>query len=184
MSPRATCSSRSTCRTASGSSPCASCSRRACTSVTRPERWNPKMKRLHLRGAQRHPHHRPRADARPCFDARTTFVQRASSAGGGTVLFVGTKKQAAGRRSARRPSAPACSSWCNRWLGGTLTNFDTIASRSTSMREHRAHEARTARTSAITEEGSAHARAASASKLRAQPRRPQGHDRSCPARCS
>src|SRR5687768_18544672 len=44
---------------------------------------------------------------------------------GGSVLFVGTKKQA---QEAVRESAKACGQFyvTERWLGGTLTNFNTI----------------------------------------------------------
>jgi small subunit ribosomal protein S2 len=50
------------------------------------------------------------------------------AANGGTVLFVGTKKQAqeAVETEARRANMPFVT---NRWLGGTLTNFQTIQSR-------------------------------------------------------
>ncbi len=49
-------------------------------------------------------------------------------ANGGTILFVGTKKQAqeAVESEARRCKMPFVN---NRWLGGTLTNFATIQSR-------------------------------------------------------
>jgi small subunit ribosomal protein S2 len=49
-------------------------------------------------------------------------------AGGGTLLFVGTKKQAqeAIESESRRCKMPFVT---NRWLGGTLTNFATIQSR-------------------------------------------------------
>jgi len=49
-------------------------------------------------------------------------------ANGGTVLFVGTKRQAQEtiESEAKRCSTPYV---CNRWLGGTLTNFNTIQSR-------------------------------------------------------
>jgi small subunit ribosomal protein S2 len=49
-------------------------------------------------------------------------------ANGGTILFVGTKKQAqeAVESEARRAGMPFVN---NRWLGGTLTNFQTIQSR-------------------------------------------------------
>lgn len=53
---------------------------------------------------------------------------RELSANGGTVLFVGTKKQAqeAVEAEAKRAGMPYVN---NRWLGGTLTNFQTIQSR-------------------------------------------------------
>ncbi len=53
---------------------------------------------------------------------------RDTVANGGTILFVGTKKQAqeAVESEARRCKMPFVN---NRWLGGTLTNFSTIQSR-------------------------------------------------------
>ena len=51
-----------------------------------------------------------------------------ATAGGGTVLFVGTKKQAQAsiREAAERCSMPFVNT---RWLGGMLTNFQTIHKR-------------------------------------------------------
>ena len=48
------------------------------------------------------------------------------SSGGGTVLFVGTKKQARGpvQEWADRCKMPYVN---QRWLGGLLTNFNTIS---------------------------------------------------------
>ena len=50
------------------------------------------------------------------------------AAEGGTILFVGTKKQA---QDAIREEAIRCGMFyvCHRWLGGMLTNFATIRSR-------------------------------------------------------
>ena len=52
---------------------------------------------------------------------------------GGTVLFVGTKKQA---QDAIREAANKCGMYYvnQRWLGGMLTNFKTIQSRITRLR--------------------------------------------------
>ena len=53
---------------------------------------------------------------------------RELSANGGTVLFVGTKKQAGD--SIREEAERAGAYYVNaRWLGGTLTNFRTIQTR-------------------------------------------------------
>ncbi|MDK8210699.1 30S ribosomal protein S2, partial [Bacillus subtilis] len=50
------------------------------------------------------------------------------AADGGTVLFVGTKKQA--QDSVKEEAARAGMYFVNqRWLGGTLTNFSTIQKR-------------------------------------------------------
>lgn len=50
---------------------------------------------------------------------------RDTVAQGGTVLFVGTKRQA---QEAVQREATRCGMYCvtNRWLGGTLTNFRTV----------------------------------------------------------
>jgi len=55
-------------------------------------------------------------------------------AGGGTLLFVGTKKQA---QEAVAEEAKRCGMYFvnQRWLGGMLTNFKTIQSRITYLRE-------------------------------------------------
>ena len=62
------------------------------------------------------------------------------SARGGTVLFVGTKKQA---QDAIREEAERCGMFYvnNRWLGGTLTNFQTISKRIERLHELREMEA-------------------------------------------
>jgi len=56
------------------------------------------------------------------------------AAGGGLILFVGTKRQAAEsvEQQATRCGMPYVS---DRWLGGTLTNFRTIRSRLTRLEE-------------------------------------------------
>src|SRR5699024_12528485 len=56
------------------------------------------------------------------------------SADGGTVLFVGTKKQA--QESVRDEALRSGMFYVNqRWLGGTLTNFETIEQRINRMRQ-------------------------------------------------
>ena len=56
------------------------------------------------------------------------------AAGGGTVLFVGTKKQARGpvQEWAERCKMPYVN---QRWLGGLLTNFNTISARISRLHE-------------------------------------------------
>ena len=60
-------------------------------------------------------------------DKACEFV-REVAAGGGTILFVGTKKQA---QEAIEEEAQRCGMYYvnQRWLGGMLTNFNTIQSR-------------------------------------------------------
>jgi len=87
------------------------------------KRWNPKMK-PYIFGARNGIYiidlQRTVTLARQAF----RFVSDAV-AKGGTVLFVGTKKQA---QDAIREEASRSSMFhvTNRWLGGTLTNFKTI----------------------------------------------------------
>ncbi|GHU62686.1 30S ribosomal protein S2 [Clostridia bacterium] len=56
------------------------------------------------------------------------------AASGGTILFVGTKKQA---QDAIQSESERCEMYYvnQRWLGGTLTNFKTIQSRIARLRE-------------------------------------------------
>jgi small subunit ribosomal protein S2 len=95
-------------------------------------RWNPKM-RPYIFGERNGIH---------IIDLRQTLTQieaaaeylRNLAADGGTVLFVGTKKQAQG------PVAEAATAsgmpYVNfRWLGGMLTNFSTIQKRIFYMKE-------------------------------------------------
>src|SRR5699024_8124302 len=58
---------------------------------------------------------------------------RVLSADGGTVLFVGTKQPA--EESVRDEALRSALFYVNhRWLGGTLTNFETIAKRMNRMK--------------------------------------------------
>ena len=92
----------------------------------RTRRWNPKMKQFIF--TQRNGIH--------IIDLQQTMsrleeaykVVRDAVAEGGTILFVGTKKQAQETivQEAVRCGMPYVS---NRWLGGTLTNFRTIRGR-------------------------------------------------------
>ncbi|MDY5129179.1 30S ribosomal protein S2 [Actinotignum urinale] len=95
-------------------------------------RWNPKMKRFIL------------TDRNSIYiiDLRKTvkdidrtydFVKQ-TVAHGGNILFVGTKKQAqeAVKEQATRTGMPYVN---ERWLGGMLTNFQTVAKRIGRMKE-------------------------------------------------
>ena len=97
-------------------------------------RWDPKM-RPYIYGERNGIH---------IVDLRQTVTQIAEAIefvkqiaiDGGSVLFVGTKKQAQGavEQAAKRSGQP----WVNyRWLGGMLTNFATIQKRVYYMRELR-----------------------------------------------
>ena len=61
---------------------------------------------------------------------------REVAARGGKVLFVGTKKQA---QDSIQEEAERCGMYyvSNRWLGGTLTNFQTIRKRIDRLHEFR-----------------------------------------------
>jgi len=89
-------------------------------------RWDPRMKRYIF--TQRNGIHI--IDLQQTLgmvnDAYRAMVQVAAE--GGNVLFVGTKKQA---QEVVQSEADRCGMWYvnQRWLGGTLTNFQTIRSR-------------------------------------------------------
>ena len=101
-------------------------------------RWNPKM-RPFIFGERNGIHI---IDLRQTVDqiAEATKYVTDLTSNGGTVLFVGTKKQAqtAVAEHATRSSMPFVN---YRWLGGMLTNFQTIQKRIFYMRELRRLEA-------------------------------------------
>jgi len=86
-------------------------------------RWNPKMK-PYIFGARNGIYIVDLQQTVKMLQDAYNYV-RDLTANGGAVLFVGTKKQAqdAVREEADRSGAYHVS---NRWLGGTLTNFQTI----------------------------------------------------------
>jgi small subunit ribosomal protein S2 len=86
-------------------------------------RWNPKM-RQYIFGARNGIHIIDLQQTVTMFKVAAGFV-RDLAAGGGNLLFVGTKKQA---QEAIKEEAERCGMFHvhNRWLGGTLTNFATI----------------------------------------------------------
>ncbi len=86
-------------------------------------RWNPKM-RPYLFGARNGIHIIDLQQTVSMFREACDFL-RDVSARGGYVLFVGTKKQA--HEAIRTESERSGQFYVNnRWLGGTLTNFQTI----------------------------------------------------------
>jgi small subunit ribosomal protein S2 len=95
-------------------------------------RWNPRMKRYIF--TQRNGIHI--LDLQQTLglinDAYAAMVQIAAE--GGNILFVGTKKQA---QEVMLSEAERCGMWYvnQRWLGGTLTNFQTIRTRINYMLE-------------------------------------------------
>ena len=86
-------------------------------------RWDPKMK-PYIFGARNGIHIIDLQKTEKLFDKACENVRNIVS-GGGKVLFVGTKKQA---QDAIEEEAQRCGAFYvnHRWLGGTLTNFETI----------------------------------------------------------
>ena len=86
-------------------------------------RWNPKMK-PYIYGPRNGIYIINLDLTRRLFDRACDFVQ-GEVAKGGTVLFVGTKRQA---QAIIREEARRCGMYYvdHRWLGGMLTNFQTI----------------------------------------------------------
>ena len=96
-------------------------------------RWNPKMRRF-IFGERSGIYIIDLQQTLPSIDTAYSFV-RDLSAQGGTVLFIGTKKQAQDpiQEQAERSNMPYIN---QRWLGGMLTNFETIAKRVAKMQEY------------------------------------------------
>jgi small subunit ribosomal protein S2 len=95
-------------------------------------RWNPKMKRF-IFGERNGIYIVDLHQTLDRIDGAYRFV-RDTVANGGTVLFVGTKKQA--QEPIERQAAACGMPYVNfRWLGGMLTNFQTVHSRVAKLRE-------------------------------------------------
>ena len=96
-------------------------------------RWNPKMKQF-IFGEKNGIHIINLDQTLERVETAYTFV-RDLVANGGTVLFVGTKKQAQDpiRSYAEKCGMPYIN---ERWLGGMLTNFETISKRVSKMQEY------------------------------------------------
>jgi small subunit ribosomal protein S2 len=95
-------------------------------------RWNPKMRRF-IFGERNGIYIVDLHQTLDRIDTAYKFV-RESVAGGGTVLFVGTKKQA--QEPVEQLAGSCGMPYVNfRWLGGMLTNFQTVHSRVAKLRE-------------------------------------------------
>ncbi len=96
-------------------------------------RWNPKMRRF-IFGERSGIYIIDLQQTLPSIDTAYSFV-RDLSADNGTILFIGTKKQAQDpiQEQAERSGMPYVN---QRWLGGMLTNFETIAKRVAKMQEY------------------------------------------------
>ena len=86
-------------------------------------RWNPKMK-PYIYGPRNGIYIINLDITRKMFDKACAYIEKEVSAGG-TVLFVGTKRQA---QAIIREEARRCKMYYvdHRWLGGMMTNFQTI----------------------------------------------------------
>jgi small subunit ribosomal protein S2 len=95
-------------------------------------RWNPNMRRF-IFGEMDGIHIIDLLQTEELLENARRFVGELSS-GGGTVLFVGTKKQA---RDSVKEWADRCKMpYVNqRWLGGLLTNFNTMSTRIARLHE-------------------------------------------------
>ena len=96
-------------------------------------RWNPKMKRF-IFGERNGIYIIDLEQTLGRVESAYGYV-RDLVAGGGTILFVGTKKQAQDpvRSYAEKSGMPYVN---ERWLGGMLTNFETISKRVAKMLEY------------------------------------------------
>ena len=87
-------------------------------------RWNPRMEEF-IYGSRNGIHIIDLTQTVPMLDAALNVIQQTVSKGG-TILFVGTKRQASGAiADAAERSAQYFMN--HRWLGGTLTNWKTIS---------------------------------------------------------
>ena len=88
------------------------------------QRWNPRMGEF-IYGARNGIHILDLTQTVPMLDAALNAI-RETTAKGGRILFVGTKRQAAGPiAEAAEKSAQYYMN--HRWLGGTLTNWKTVS---------------------------------------------------------
>src|SRR6201997_4451810 len=87
-------------------------------------RWNPKMER-YIFGSRSNIHIIDLSQTMPLLH-QALVALRDTAAGGGRILFVGTKRQASEPIAA---AAKRCAQYYvnHRWLGGTLTNWSTIS---------------------------------------------------------
>ncbi|SNR40174.1 30S ribosomal protein S2 [Puniceibacterium sediminis] len=87
-------------------------------------RWNPRMGEF-IYGARNGIHIMDLTQTVPMLDAALNVI-RDTTAKGGRVLFVGTKRQA---QQSIAEAAEKCAQYYmnHRWLGGTLTNWQTVS---------------------------------------------------------
>jgi len=95
-------------------------------------RWNPKMER-YIFGARSNIHIIDLSQSIPLLH-QALVKAREVAAGGGRILYVGTKRQASDPIAA---AAKRCAQYYvnHRWLGGTLTNWRTVSGSIARLRE-------------------------------------------------
>jgi small subunit ribosomal protein S2 len=95
-------------------------------------RWNPKMKR-YIYGARNGIYIIDLHQTIKLFEDALEYVKKIVE-DGGTILFVGTKKQA--QAAVKEAAQRSGQYWVSeRWLGGTLTNWKTIQQRISRLKE-------------------------------------------------
>jgi small subunit ribosomal protein S2 len=95
-------------------------------------RWNPKMKR-YIYGARNGIYIIDLHQTIKLFEDALNYIKKIVE-DGGTVLFVGTKKQA--QAAVKEAAQRSGQYWISeRWLGGTLTNWKTIQQRINRLKE-------------------------------------------------
>ena len=119
-------------------------------------RWNPKMKRFIM--TERNGIYIIDLQQSLTYINNAYEFVKETVAHGGTILFVGTKKQAQEpiAEQATRVGMPYVN---HRWLGGMLTNFQTISKRLTRLKELEELELRRRGRLGLHEEGAAHPQA-------------------------
>ena len=142
-------------------------------------RWNPKMRRF-IHGERGGIYIIDLLQTQRLLEQAQDFASELAHRGG-TILFVGTKKQA--RDAIKEVAESAGMPYVNhRWLGGLLTNFQTI-----NLRIRRLHDLERYETEGQLELLPTRERMAAQAdlaKLRAQPRRRQEHAARAGRRCS
>ena len=119
-------------------------------------RWNPKMKRFIM--TERNGIYIIDLQQSLTYINNAYEFVKETVAHGGSILFVGTKKQAQEpiAEQATRVGMPYVN---HRWLGGMLTNFQTISKRLTRLKELEELELRRRGRFGLHEEGAAHPQA-------------------------
>ncbi len=109
-------------------------------------RWNPKMKRFIM--TERNGIYIIDLQQSLAYIDRAYAFVKETVAKGGTVMFVGTKKQAqeAIAEQATRVGMPYVN---QRWLGGMLTNFQTVHQGSTASRSSTRSTSTTSRAAGV-----------------------------------